>query len=157
LQVKRNRQYCFSGVRVELNRSRDERAGHPVKSAIHDPACVFCGKRDCRFADISDGDGFTVVAQAKDCLFLEVHYYPYVYLLGVTARAAFVSFRALTRQGKLRIGWLRAHRRWTDEHRSERNDALTSSKHRKDPSRFPMLTTHWGYKQPRRALGVKSA
>jgi hypothetical protein len=52
---------------------------------------------------------------------------------------------------------LRAHRRWTDEHRSERNDALTSSKHRKDPSRFPMLTTHWGYKQPRRALGVKSA
>jgi hypothetical protein len=50
----------------------------------------------------------TVAAQAKDCLFLEIHYYPYVYLLGGTARAAGESFRALTRQGqRRRFGCLR--------------------------------------------------
>jgi hypothetical protein len=53
---------------------------------------------------------FIRAAQAKDCLFLEVHYYPYVYLLGGTARAAFVSFRALTCQRQRRVSRLHGHR-----------------------------------------------
>ena len=42
-------------------------------------------------------DTTVAAAQAKDCLFLEVHYYPDVYLVGGRARPTPISFRALTR------------------------------------------------------------